>query len=1066
MLRNIGVTADNAGKKVKALKNIQFAGFAGAAAGAASLAAIGMTAGKTAIDFESQMSKVRAITNATSSDFKALEAKALELGGSTVWSSSEVAAGMEYLGMAGWKTQQILNGLPGILNLATAGGLDLARASDIASDVMTAMGMSADSAGHFADVFAKAVTSSNTNVEMLGETMKYTAPIAKQFGLSLEETTAISAKMADAGIKSSMAGTAMRAGLLRLATVPKPAAKALDKLGMSVTDSSGNMRNIIDILGELEGKLAKVSQSEKLSLAKGIFGVEAASGWLNVLSAGSSKVDSFAQSLVNSEGAAEKMALIMSDNVAGAFKAFGSIMERIQIQAMKPFLEPLKRSLLGITEFLKNNEKLASWLLIGGTVLSALLLVGGLVLGIASSAGLAAFSLGAMGITMGTVVGIAASVIGALAAVAGAVYLIYKNWDKIGPYFNEIWGNIKAGVSDLAGQIVPYFAPIGNAIKGIFNVFTGNGAAGITNLMKAGFNPKGIVDFVQVVTAARTKIQSTFSTIKTVISAVFDIIGGKKSAPIMKLTSVGFSVEDIFKIIDGVQKAKSIIVGVFKGIAAVVMTAMKAIGNLALPIFKHIASWWNKDGEMIKEAAGNVVKFVISAFKAMQPVLAVVWTVIKIIIHGAWLNIKAVITSGIKIITSIISIFAALFTGNWSKLWDNVKSLLKNALIFAWNLMQLIFLGRLLAPIRAGMGFIRGIIASAWAFIKGIFTKQPASLVALVRMNFMIMSRIFSTVMRVIRIVVAEGWNFIAGIFRVVLNLIRGNFSGAWQSMRGVLVTVLHAMQQIVHTVFNAIIGIIRSIMIRIGSTIKGKFNEVLAWLGGLKDKFLTIGGNIIEGLWNGIKNAAAGLGGKVTALIDEHVPGPVKKLLGIASPSKLFKKFGSWTMEGLSNGITAGAGGVMANISSVAKNMVKKPIKGPAVVYESIMPKLQSAQSAVGQFSYSIEGNLGKLREILNEFVKNLSNSSKQTPEGKKPESRVLSPKSRVSSGGGEESIKLELNLHQGAVTVHAANDEDVENQIQQALIAFAQKELPRLVKEAIRKEKGKSAKPVYGMN
>ncbi len=149
------------------------------------------------------MSKVRAITNATSSDFKLLEAKALALGGSTVWSSSEVAAAMKYLGMAGWKTQEILKGMPGILNLARAGNTDLARASDIASDVMTAMGLSADTAGHFANVFAKAVTSSNTNVEMLGETMKYTASIAKEYGLSLEETTAISAKMADGGRDAS-----------------------------------------------------------------------------------------------------------------------------------------------------------------------------------------------------------------------------------------------------------------------------------------------------------------------------------------------------------------------------------------------------------------------------------------------------------------------------------------------------------------------------------------------------------------------------------------------------------------------------------------------------------------------------------------------------------------------------------------------------------------------------------------------------------------------------------------------------------------------------------------------
>jgi phage-related protein len=867
-------------------------------------------------------------------------------------------------------------------------------------------------------------------------------------------------------IKSSMAGTAMRAGLLRLATVPKPAAKALDKLGMSVTDSSGNMRNIIDILGELEGKLAKVSQSEKLSLAKGIFGVEAASGWLNVLSAGSSKVDSFAQSLVNSEGAAEKMALIMSDNVAGAFKAFGSIMERIQIQAMKPFLEPLKRTLLGITEFLKNNEKLASWLLIGGTVLSALLLVGGLILGIASSAGLAMLSLGAMGITFGTIAAIAGGVVAALAAIGTAAYLIYKHWDKIGPYFTEIWANIKAGIRDMAKSIAPHFEPVVNAIKGIFNVFTGKGAAGIANLIKAGFSPKGVVEFVQAVTSARDKIQAVVGKIKKIVSAVFDIFGGKKSQPIMKLTSAGFSVKEIFTIIDTVNKAKTLIVNLFKGIADGFMIAIKAIGNLALPVFKHISSWWKKDGEMIKEAAWNVVLFLVDGFKKLQPVLGVIWKVIKFIIQTAWLSIKAVVVSGVKIITSVISIFAGILTGDWSRVWDSVKTLVKNALIFVWNLMQLTFLGRLLGPIKLGMGFIKTALIAAWSFIKGIFTGSLRSIGSVVKVNFGTIRTIIQFAFNVIKNIVKLAWGALRTAFRAGTQLLKGDWSGAWNTIKAFIGPVWAAIKRIVSTGITQMKVKVTEIMGKVKKAINDKWDEIVKYAEGMPAKFLEFGTNIITGLWNGIKEAAAGLGDKVSKLIDENVPGPVKKLLGIASPSKLFKQFGSWTMEGLSNGITAGAGGVMANISSVAKNMGKKPIKGPSVVYESIMPKLQSAQSAVGQFYYSIEGNMGKLREILNEFVKNLSDASKQTPEGKKPESRVLSPKSRVSSGGGEESIKLELNLHQGAITVHSANDEDVENQIQQALIAFAQKELPRLVKEAIRKEKGKSAKPVYGMN
>ena len=991
MLKNIGANADSAGRKVKTLKNLQIGGFVGAAAGAASLATIAATAGKTAIDFEFQMAKVRAITNATSSDFKLLEDKAMELGGSTVWSSSEVASAMEYLGMAGWKTNQILNGTAGILNLATAGNVDLARAADISSDVMTAMGMSADQAGHFADVFAKAVTSSNTNVEMLGDTMKYTAPIARQYGLSLEETTAISAKMADAGIKSSQAGTAIRAGLLRLSTIPSETGKALDKLKISPIDPDGNMKNIITLLGELETSLKPLANSEKLSIAKGIFGMEAASGWLNVLSAGSDAVGDFTKSLENSDGAAQKMADIMSDNVSGAFKEFDSMLEKIQLNAMKPFLEPIKNALNGITSFLGSHEKLASWLLIGGTVLSGLVLVVGLIVGIASSAGLAAFSLGAMGISLGSIVAVTGGVIAGIAVVAGAAYLIYKNWDKVGPYFKNIWDQIKQAGATVGKSIAKGFEPIQDSLK------------------KINFN----------------------------------------------------------SILKGIGKLASTIGPILNKVIGLILTGFVAVGKFVGAIIGQIASWWQKDGDMIIQAAKNVVDFIIKAFNFLKPALTLIFNIAKVLVVGAWENIKAVISSGLKIITSIINIFAALFTGNWSKLWENVKTLISSALKFAWNFVQLIFLGRLLGPIRAGMGFIKSIISAGLGFVRNIFSNGLRPMVSLVRVTFRTIQVTIRAAMNVIKTIFSVVLRTITGVAKAGLALLKGDFRGAFSIIKSVFSKNMSSIGKLFDNAMNKLGDFALTGLSKVKQYFVTKFNEIIAFVKTLPKKFVSFGKNIIDGLWNGIKDAAVGLGDKITNLIDTVVPGPVKKLLGINSPSRLFRQFGSWTMEGLSLGVNDGSSGVMTNVANVAKKIASTTMKGPSIAYEHMIPKLKAAGSSVEN---SIGVNIDKLKTLFTNLVERLGEITGQkqgsltTKHSNDPKNVVAN--TRRNTGNQEESIKVELNIQQGAITITSKDSEDVQELIQAALVEFASKQLPKLVKEALRKNSGKSAKYIPGLN
>ncbi|MCY9540915.1 phage tail tape measure protein [Paenibacillus alvei] len=282
-------------------------------------------------NFEQSMANVRAITDANEQEFIALRKEAKRLGETTVFSASEAADGMKYLGMAGWNTNSILAGMPGLLNLAAAAGEDLARTADIVSDTMTGFRLSADRANHVADVFAYTATKSNTNVAMMGETMKYVAPVAESFGASIEKTSALIGIMANAGIKASQAGTSLRAGFLRMADPKARAEMSLEQLNVSFTDAKGNMKDINAIVNDLSVAFGRLTDGDKLAAAQRIFGVEAATGWLSIIKEGPAALNEFTKALEGSEGAAAKMAKIMNDTTAGKIKLFLSEIESIWI---------------------------------------------------------------------------------------------------------------------------------------------------------------------------------------------------------------------------------------------------------------------------------------------------------------------------------------------------------------------------------------------------------------------------------------------------------------------------------------------------------------------------------------------------------------------------------------------------------------------------------------------------------------------------------------------------------------------------------------------------------------
>ena len=321
-----------------------------------------------AADFEAVMSKVKAITVSDDKAMQQLTATARELGEKTMFSATQAGEAMTYLGMAGWNSQQIMAGMPGLLNLAAASGTDLARTADIVSDDLTAFGLSAEHAGHMADVFAKTSTKTNTNVEMLGETMKYAAPVAHAFGASLEETAALTGLMANSGIKASAAGTALRSGFLRLAGTSAKSTKAIEEMGLSLSeataqqeearaalaslgiamDDTNGPRKMGAIVRDLADRTKDMSKEQRLATLATIFGTNAASAWVAVIDQGPDALDQLTKELENSDGAAAAMAETMQNNARGAMIRLQSATESVAISiggTMLPTLAELGDSL-------------------------------------------------------------------------------------------------------------------------------------------------------------------------------------------------------------------------------------------------------------------------------------------------------------------------------------------------------------------------------------------------------------------------------------------------------------------------------------------------------------------------------------------------------------------------------------------------------------------------------------------------------------------------------------------------------------------------------------------------
>lgn len=500
-------------------------GAAMSAAGAASLVAgreLGrktLSALDTGRDFENTMSRVQALSRLSkdSEELKALRAQARQLGADTMFSAPEAAQGQAFLAMAGFTPQAIQAAMPGLLDMAKAGDTELGRTADIASNILSGFGIDPGRMSNVADVLTKTFTTSNTNLEMLGDTMGYVAPVARAAGVDLETTAAMAGLLGNVGIQGSKGGTALRAMLLRLSAPTGRAAKAMDRLKVKSADAQGNMRNVGDILADIAAKTEKMGNAQRMAYLKDIFGEEPAAAMAELIDkAGSGGITEYLASIRDSQGAAAQTAKTMADNWTGAMDEMSSAWDDVKIglfdtnsDTIRELTDTVTAGIRRLGQFVNDNPLLVKtlfWAAAGTAVfmmaMGALLIPLGLLVakgalvrlamgqlafilpklgalasglgsslwGMASMAGRAFMMLGRASLAfLATPMGVA------LALLAGAAYLVWRNWDGIKGGAVQLWQDITAAfntgiewLASLPQRMIQIGADmIGGLIRGI-----------------------------------------------------------------------------------------------------------------------------------------------------------------------------------------------------------------------------------------------------------------------------------------------------------------------------------------------------------------------------------------------------------------------------------------------------------------------------------------------------------------------------------------------------------------------------------------------------------------------
>ena len=595
-LKNVGGNIESAGKKLLPVT--------------ATVTALGTASVKTAADFEAAMSKVAAVSGASASEMEALTAKAREMGSKTKFSASEAAEAMNYMAMAGWKMEDMLSGIEGVMNLAAASGEDLATTSDIVTDALTAFGLTAQDSGHFADVLAAASSNANTNVSMMGETFKYCAPIAGSLGFSVEDTAEAIGLMANAGIKSTQAGTSLRTIMTNLSGEVKICGDSIGEVTIATSNADGSMRDLSDILADCRIAFAGLSESEKAAAAESLVGKNAMSGFLALMNAGEGDINKLSGAIDGCDGAAQKMADTMNNNLEGQLTILKSALEELAIsfgQLLIPALREVVQWLQGFIGFLNSlPEGVKKTIMVIALVAAALgpvlIIVGKVISAIGTIMTIVPKVAGVINVVKGAFAALNATmlanpivlIIAAIAALVAAFIYLWNNCDGFRQFWIDLWENIKQIAVAVWEGLKTFFTAAWQAISTTAQTIWN----GIKNFFSALWEGIKTI-FTTVLNVIKTIVTTYFNVYKTIITTVFNaiktVITTVLGAIQTVITTVWNTIKNVFTTV--LNTIKSVVSGAFnamwngiKNTISGIVNTIKMGFNNAVNFIKNLAS--------------------------------------------------------------------------------------------------------------------------------------------------------------------------------------------------------------------------------------------------------------------------------------------------------------------------------------------------------------------------------------------------------------------------------------------------------------------------------------------
>ncbi|MEY8748942.1 phage tail tape measure protein [Alkalicoccobacillus gibsonii] len=769
---------------------------------------------KLGVDFEKSMSKVEALTGAGAAEMDLMTETAKELGKTTVFSASEAADGMAFLGMAGYDTTQILDSMDGMLNLAAASGMDLANTADIATNILSGFGLEADQTGRMADVLAAASSSANTDVAQLGQAMVSLAPNASALGWELEETTAAVNAMANAGIQGEKAGRAFATSLNRLAAPVGRGKDVIEELGLEFFNLDGTMKSMPEVIEEMERGFEGMTDQQRAAALSAIVGQESYKHWNTLLAQGSDKLAENVVALEEAEGAAKTLADIMNDNLGGAFKEFTSKLEGAAIDIYNsylPALESILETANDLAEKFNNlddetKKQITDWVLLAAAI-------------------------GPILTVLGTVVIFVGHVITAFRTIISVFRGLSKVWSGIAKVAQLVWRGIMLIVN------------VGRKLLAVFRIV--RTVVSLVPLLPLIMNPVGlIVAGIAAVIAIGVALWKNWDSVKAFAISIWGYISDFFAWTWEKIKQAAVAVwdwlspyfSDAWQAI--VDKASSIwgsIVDFFGGI----WTSIKETASSFLDSFKRFFSdAWDSIKSTTSEIFGAIadffvewvwgilqwtpiglfVSFIMENWEAIKDFTKIIFDMIAALIELAFVLIDQYVKPVVKSIVDFIVKW-------WNKAWETTKSVfttVKDFLIDLWNTVY---------------GFISDIVSKVYNTIKSWFNKAKA---------------IVSSIAKAIWKVISNKFNEIKDTVMTVLTAVYEVISEKFNAAKDIVTEIASAIWSVVSEKFNEVYNAIMEPIGKAYDFVAEKFNLI-------KDTVSEAAGNVYEtvsGKFNDVKNA------------------------------------------------------------------------------------------------------------------------------------------------------------------------------------------------------------------